>query len=197
MSETDYSLPLLETEPTEASEWESVTSDDAPWGYKADGTPRKKPGRKSGTGSGSTSSTSSSSSRSVSKRTPGDSAFRRTVEQEIIEVFVPMSLASPLAYAHVCNRAEKTSFALVKLAEKHPGVKAALESYFASVAYKDIALFIAGIPIGFMIDMGMMQKDAMVGRIFGMEDMYDELYVDEGGTEYVPQEVVPSRGLQG
>lgn len=178
MSVDIETLPPLETEPKSEPE----RDEEAPYGYKADGTPRRKPGRPAGSGGG--------------NRTAKDDVFAREIEAELHELFAPVALASPLAYWHVGQRAERTSKACVILAKKHPQFRAAIVAYFASVAYKDVALFIAGIPIAFMIDLGMLKPDAVAGRIFRMQEGWEELY-GEDGSEFPEQNMNGNTGARG
>lgn len=184
------SLPPLVTEPsTDEDDWTDVDPE-APWGRKADGTPKKKPGRQPGSGGGST--------RSVS-RGSNDAKFAERISEELVELSAPLGLFSPMALLHVADRSEKTANALVIISKKHPAVKLAIESYFNSVAYKDLALFVLGIPVAVMIDMGMLKPDAVVGRIWGMEAKYEELY-GENGSEFPTANGnghVRARGLAG
>lgn len=174
-------LPELETGGSTESE-----TDDAPWGRKADGTPRKKPGRPSGSSGGS----------STANRVASDTRLAERIAEEMIELSAPIGVLSPLAMLHVVERADRTSNALVTISKKHPAVKTAILAYFDSVAYKDIVLFVAGIPVAIMIDMGMLRPDAMVGRVWRMEDKWNELY-GEDGTEFTreSESVGNARGL--
>lgn len=184
------SLPPLITEPSaEDDGWEDVDPA-APYGRKADGTPKAKPGRKAGSSGG------SSSSRSVS-RGSNDAKFAERISEELVELSAPLGLFSPMALLHVADRAEKTANALVIISKKHPAVKLAIESYFNSVAYKDLALFVLGIPVAVMIDMGVLKPDAVVGRIWDMQGKWDELYGENGSEFPDANGRVQARGLAG
>jgi hypothetical protein len=177
-------LPPLETDPSEDELENDVADTDAPYGRKADGTPRAKPGRKSGSSGG-----------TVSRRNSNDNAFKERISEELVELSAPLAILSPLAMLHVVERADRTANALTVIAKKHPQVKAAILTYFDSVAYKDLALFVIGIPIGVMIDMGVMKPDAVAGRIWSYADKYEELY-GEGGSEFAQTNGhVHARGL--
>lgn len=184
-------LPPLETSPSLEPETESddEINADAPYGYKADGTPRKRPGRRPGSSGGSVSTTGN---------TKSDTAFAERISSELIELSAPIGIVSPLAMLHIAERADKTSKALVTISKKHPAVKTAILAYFESVAYKDLALFVLGIPVAIMIDMGVLKPDAVVGRVWHMNDKYEELYGDEGSEFYSPNgHSAPARGLAG
>ena len=163
---------------------ESETTSDAPYGYKADGTPRKKPGRPAG----------GSNSSSSGTRTKTDEALQERISAELTELSAPLAIVSPLAMLHVAERADRTSRALVVISKKHPAVKVAIEAYFDSVAYKDIALFVLGIHVAIMIDMQILKPDAVVGRVWKFGEKYDELYGNEG-SEFYDQPRAEARGL--
>lgn len=170
-------LPPLETDPADDPDDDLEPDSEAPWGYKADGTPRKRPGRKPGSGS------SGGSVSGTRKGTASDAAFAERIQDELIELSAPLGIISPMAVLHVADRAERTSKALTVIAKKHPAVKAAILTYFDSVAYKDLALFVLGIPVAIMMDMGILKPDAVVGRVWHMSDKWEELY-GEGGSEF-------------
>lgn len=175
-------LPPLETETV--TDTEDIGTGDAPYGYRADGTPAKKRGRKPGSSSSST------------MRGASDAKFGERISQELVELGAPIAIVSPLAMLHIAERADRTATALVIISKKHPAVKLAIESYFNSVAYKDLGLFVLGIPVAIMIDMGMLKPDAVVGRVWGMQAKWDELY-GEDGSEFHTNGNVPARGLAG
>jgi hypothetical protein len=177
-------LPPLVLEPAEPEPDSEGGTEDAPWGYKADGTPRKRPGRPPG-GSGGSSST---------RKSGNDPQFEKRIAAELVDLSAPLAIISPLAVLHVAERADRTAHALGVVAKKHPTVKLAIESYFDSIAYKDLAFFVIGIPIAIMIDMGMMRPDALAGRPFQMQDKWEELY-GEDGVERMEENLTPQRGL--
>ena len=158
---------------------ESESESEAPWGLKADGTPRKKPGRKAG------SSTGSGVSRSRSS--VSDTAFAQRISDELVELSAPLAIVSPMAMGHVARRVDRTANALVNISRKHPRVKAAIITYFDSVAYKDIALFVLGIPIMVMIDYGKLKPDSKAGFPFQAQEIWMECYGDtQDGSEFSP-----------
>ena len=158
--------------------------DDAPYGRKADGTPKKKPGRPAGSGGGSTSS---------KPRGGGDAALGQRIADELVELSAPLALVSPMAMVHVETRADRTGAALVSISKKYPRVKHAIDAYFNSVAYKDLVLFVGGIPVAIMMDYGMLKPNSPVGIPWGMERIYREAH-GEDGTDNSPDRV-EARGL--
>lgn len=160
-------------------------SNPAPYGYKADGSPRAKPGRKAG----------GSNSGGGGTRTGGDKAFAERIAGELVELSAPIGLLSPLTMLHVETRADRTGVALVSLCKKYPRMRLAIDQYFNSVAYKDIAFFVAGIPVALAMDYQMLDPNSKIGVPFGMRKLWDEAY-GEDGTENPPERnPVPMRGL--
>lgn len=188
MPELETELPLLSESGTD-DDWSDsdVIDIEAPWGRKADGTPKKKPGRPSGGGGGSSSSSSTS-------RSNTDSRLAARIADELIELSAPMAIASPMAMAHVARRADKTGEALVSISKKYPRVKVAIDSYFNSVAYKDLALFVTGIPMCVMADYGIIKPDSKVGIPWHIEEIWLECYSGDDATETQTARA-PARGL--
>lgn len=192
----DTGLPPLDGMENGHNEWEpspvplpdSETNSEAPYGYKADGTPRAKPGRKPGSGGGSGSGTRKAFGSS-------DAAFGSRISDELIELSAPLAIVSPMAMAHVARRADKTAMALVNVSKKHPRVKLAINAYFDSVSYKDLVLFVLGIPIMVMIDYRMLRPDSKIGIPWHAQEIYQECYQSEG-SEQQP-EAAGYRGLAG
>lgn len=184
MPELESSIlpPLDEVETDDAGPFATGA---APYGYLADGvTPRKKPGRKPGSGGGST---------STGVRAASDERLGKRISDELVELSAPMALVSPMAMVHVERRADRTGVALVSISKKYPRVRLAIDSYFNSVAYKDLVIFVTGIPIAFMFDYGILQPESKVGIPWNMNEIWHECY-DEGGTEGKPN-YAPKRGL--
>lgn len=177
------SFPPLQTAPQD--DQESTVSPEAPYGYKTDGSPAKKRGRPAGSSGGS------------GNRGGNDRAFAERISGELIELSAPLGIISPLAVLHIAERADRTANALVIVSKKHPAVKVAIESYFNSVAYKDLALFVLGIPVAIMIDMGMLKPTTAAGKVWGFEAKWEELYNNEDGTEFHSNGNAPARGLAG
>lgn len=184
------SLPELDSpvvngsEPTDDFEPEfGEGSDPAPYGYKADGTPKKKPGRPKG----------GSNTGSSSPRTGGDKALGERIANELVELSAPIGLISPLTMLHVETRADRTGMALVSLCKKYPRMRLAIDQYFNSVAYKDIAFFVAGIPVALAMDYRMLDPESKIGVPFGMRKLWEEAYGENGSEN--PPSAVAARGL--
>lgn len=180
LEENEYTEVIWEGDnPDPAAE----TDIDAPYGRKADGTPRKKPGRRAG----STNSGSSSTARTARGKS--------RLELEIIDAMSgdlapTIGVISPMAAFVLDERAERTARALNSIANRSPRFKEGLERV---IIYKDI-LGLASLPpalaIAFAVDFGMVRHDSMMARRFNLYEPFIEMYGNQG-TETMPDYVVP------
>lgn len=184
--ETSALPPLSDNSDPDMNGASDEADADAPYGRNKDGTPAKKRGRKPGsTGGGRRTSQS-------------DEEFASRISQELVELSAPIAVISPLAMAHVADRADRTAKALTVIGRKHPAVKSAIIAYFDSVAYKDLAFFVIGIPIAIAMDYGMIRPDSRAGYPFGFAEKWEELYGNDlDGPEAPPNNTVEARGLAG
>lgn len=141
------------------------TSEEAPYGYKADGTPRKRPGRKPGsTNSGSTSSR-------------GLENLREPLTQRLVEYMgAPLMMVSPIGAAVWEERADRTADAILVLARRSPRWRKWLERFVAGSAGGDIGITMVGVVTGIMVDNGRVSPEGKIARYYGIDDIYTELY---------------------
>lgn len=172
-------LPDLEATPNQDDVFE--VDSDAPWGRKADGSPRRKPGRPKGSVN-----SGGGTGRSNTK-------LETRVASELVDLSA-LLMFSPMAMLHVERRSDKTATALVQLANRYPRIKDAINAYLQSAAYKDLVMFVGGIPIAIAIDFGRLRPNSIIGKPFGMEDIYDECYQTDG-SETKPEWNAEPRGL--
>ena len=133
---------------------------DAPYGRKADGTPKKRPGRPAGGSSGTS-----------TRKAPTLSLAQLETElaDKIVEVTIPFSLTSPLAGAVIDERAERTAKGLVTIAGGSPRFKKALEKAVKASAMWDVLSLPAGIAIAHMVEFGKLNPNAMISRKFHID----------------------------
>ena len=154
---------------------------DAPWGLKADGTPRAKPGRKSSPGSGTTARRSTGSSRS--RKNQKD--YRPAVTGLIQMVAFPLTMAGTakpefaLDGAALIVHSPAVADALHEIAINNPEVARVLESLMAVGPYG--ALIGAVIPLAIQIcanhkilpsevttNLGALPPEDLMGRMMEM-----------------------------
>lgn len=152
----------LETEPEEPSE-------EAPYGYKADGTPRAKPGRKSGSGGGTGGATRRSSASLQSLREP-------LIERLVDYGAIPLAMTSPIAAAVWEDRAEKTADAILVLAGRSKRWRKWVERFVAGTAAGDLGITFAGVFAGMLVDAGRMSPNGKMAHYYGIDEIYEELY---------------------
>lgn len=171
------SLPGLDSNPGDV---ETEVSDAAPYGLKADGTPRKRPGRK-----------------------PGGSVSLNKLEPELANKLVeyiglPMTVISPLAAGVIDARADKTAKALTRLAETSPRFRRALEAFIAGSAVSDLGLTAVAVIVAIRVDKTEQTPDdmGMVARYFDIDEIYLQVY---GQPEHQNgrEPMVRSMGLMG
>lgn len=155
---------LEKTTVTDEEETQDEVTEEAPYGYKADGTPRKRPGRPPGSGG-------------YTKK----SSFSDTEKEKLADRFVeylgpPISFASPLAFAVLEDRADKTATALIQLAKTRPRVAKFIRGMIEGSATVDIALTGVGMLTAIGVDIQRIRPDSMVSHYFKIDDFYVELY---------------------
>ena len=154
--------------------------DPAPYGYKADGTPKKRPGRRAG---GST---------SLSKLEP-------ELADKLVEyIGLPMTVISPLAAGVIDARAEKTSKALIRLADTSPRFRKALEAFVKGSAVSDLGLTAVAVIVAVRVDRTNQTPDemGMVARYFDIDEIYYQVYPETENTNG-HEPMVRSMGLMG
>lgn len=154
--------------------------DPAPYGYKKDGTPKARPGRRAG------------GTVSLSKMEP------ELADKLVQYIGLPMSVVSPLAAGVIDARAEVTAKSLVRLAETSPRFRKALEAFVKGSAVSDLGLTGVAVIVAIRADRTNQTPDemGMVARYFDIDEIYLQVYgqpEDRNGSE----PMVKSMGLMG
>lgn len=154
--------------------------DPAPYGYKADGTPKKRPGRKAG------------GSVSLSKLEP------ELAEKLVQYIGLPMTVVSPLAAGVIDARAEVTAKSLVRLADTSPRFRRALEAFVKGSAVSDVGLTAIAIIVAIRVDRAneTPEEMGMVARYFDIDEIYVQVY-GEPSEENGREPMVRQMGLMG
>jgi hypothetical protein len=173
----------LEPPDAETGEQSEEATPEAPYGYKADGTPRKRPGRKPGSGGG---GGGSPGSRSLA-------SLREPLTQRLVEYCgAPLALASPLAYSYWELRAEKTADSLLIIAARSKRTEKWIRRLITGSAGGDLGITLAGVGTAFLVDTGKVDPGGKVPHFFGLDNLYVELY---GAWEEGASDNGRSRGL--
>jgi hypothetical protein len=158
---------LIETELPPLDPTEGAT-DEAPYGYKKDGTPAKKRGRQAGSGGG-----TSTGSGKVN-------VTQEVLADKIVELLaIPLGYGSPLALAVVDDRAEKFAASLLVLAKQSPRIAKAVNSFVKTSAYGELVIFPIAVGLAVMVDYGQLPPDMIVARKLGITDKYILLHQDD------------------
>lgn len=143
---------------------EAETSEEAPYGYKADGTPRKRPGRKPGSGTG------TSSNR-------GLESLRAPLVQRLVEyIGGPIMLVSPIGAAVWEERVDKTADSIMILAARSPRWRKWLERFVAGSAGGDLGITLVGVATGVLVDSGRVEPYGKLQHFYNIDAIYNDLY---------------------
>lgn len=134
--------------------------DPAPYGYKADGTPKKRPGRPKG------------GTVSLNKLEP------ELADKLVQYIGLPMTVVSPLAAGVIDARAEVTAKSLVRLAETSPRFRRALEAFVKGSAVSDVGLTAVAVIVAIRVDRTNQTPEdmGMVARYFDIDEIYLQVY---------------------
>lgn len=170
-SELPDNLPL--TEDTDEP------SEEAPYGYKADGTPRKRPGRPKGSTGGGGGS--------------GGKIDKELLTTRLVEYFGgPLVFVSPIAAAVWEERAEKTADAIIVLAKRSARWQKWVQRLLTGSAAGDLGITLVGVGTGFLVDMEKLAPDSRVATFYGIPAIYAELY---GAYQAAQNNGAEARGL--
>jgi hypothetical protein len=160
---------------------ENEVTEEAPYGYKADGTPRKRPGRKAGSGGG-----SSAGGKSLQ-------SLREPLIQRLVEYCgAPLAMASPLAYSYWEMRAEKTADSLLIIAARSKRTEKWIRRLITGSASGDLGITLAGVGTAFLIDTGKVDPGGKFPSWLGLDNLYIELY---GAWDEASNDNCQARGL--
>jgi len=164
-------MPELMTTTVEPEEEkkDEETSPEAPYGYKADGTPRKRPGRKPGVGGSSTGG-----------RTKKYDSLKEPLADRLVEYLgPPIGIVSPLGLAVFEDRADKTAAALCQLAATRPRIARMIEGMIAGSSSVDLVLTGVALITAIGIDLHRIEPTSMVSHYFRIDEMHQQLYPHE------------------
>jgi hypothetical protein len=138
-------------------------TEEAPYGYKADGSPRKRPGRKPGSGGG-------GGSKSLA-------SMREPLIQRLVEyIGGPIMLISPIGAAVWEERVEKTADSILILAARSPRWRKWVERLIAGSAGGDLGLTFVGVGTGILVDTERLSPEGRLQHYFGIDRIYEDLY---------------------
>lgn len=160
--------------------------EEAPWGRKADGTPRKKPGRRQGstnTGGGGRKSLSS---------------LQEPLADRLVEYFgPPIGMISPLAVAVLDDRAEKTAAGLLALAARRPRVRKMIDRLLEGSATADVGLTVVGMAVAIGVDHQRFDIEGKPSRYFKIDRLAEEVYSDTTAFYSANGNGAQARGVYG
>lgn len=144
-------------------------NEEAPWGYKADGTPKKRPGRTPGSGGGG------------GTRTARLANLEGLLKEQLIEnIAPPVGVFSPLMAAVIDERAERVSKALCTLAETSPGFRKGLEKIVKWGALGELVMFPLALVTAGAVEFGWMAPGSFAAQRFHVSEHWVRLYGDDG-----------------
>jgi hypothetical protein len=100
----------------------------------------------------------------------------------MLEVFLPIGIASPLAYCVLEDRSERFSKALVRRSAKNPKLKAAIDAFLSSTDIIEIAMLPAGMIVAALVDYNRLSAESKPAHHFKIDEFYLELYEVEPST---------------
>jgi hypothetical protein len=150
----------------EIKETQDTSTEEAPYGYKADGTPRKRPGRPPGSYSG------------TGKKKSFDSLKEPLADRIVEYIGPPIAFVSPLGLAVIEDRADKTAAALCTLAATRPRVAKIIQGLIAGSASADVVLTGVAVLIAIGVEHHRIEPNSMPSHYFRIDEFYAELYGD-------------------
>jgi len=151
---------------------EQRDAEEAPYGYKADGTPKKRPGRPAGSGGGG------------GGRKKNFDALKEPLAERIVEYLTPpVAFISPLGAAVIDDRADKTAAALCHLAATRPRIAKVIQGMIAGSASVDIVLTGVAILVAIGVDMQRIEPHSMPAAYFHIDEFWQELYGQNGNGQ--------------
>lgn len=154
---------------TELDVWEEIPTEDdeAPWGRKKDGTPKKRPGRQPGVDYGG----------GGGGKPRRKSANEEELAEKLVEFFgPPLAFVSPLGLAVFEDRADKTSRALINLAKKRPRIQKMIDGLIAGSSMLDLVLLPVGIGVAMQVERERTHPDSMLAAYFNIDELFPQLY---------------------
>lgn len=173
----------------EPQEKKDEVTEEAPYGYKADGTPRKRPGRPPGSAGG---------TGGRPRKTKNFDELKDPLAERLIEYFgPPIGFVSPLALAVLEDRADKTAIALCTLASTRPRIAKMITGMIAGSASVDLAMTGVALMVAVGVEMQRIDPGSMVSHYFNVDTFYVELYNQQEGTQENGHNPTGARGIAG
>lgn len=163
---------------------ENEVNEEAPYGYKKDGTPAKKRGRPAGASNLSSSGGGAPRSKSVS-----------ALEREIFEAIggdlaATVGTVAPMVAYVLDDRAERTAHALANIASRSPNFKKGLEKALVYRDFLTLAALPPAIAVAIALEVGIIKPDSAMSRRFRLYEPYMAMY-GEQGSEVSPEYQAP------
>lgn len=99
------------------------------------------------------------------------------LKDKLLEDFViPGAMASPLLAANIEKRADRTAKAVVRIASRNPSVRKGLEKALQGSDLVTVAAFFLTSAVCVMVDLNMMEPNALPARASGVPDLWNTVY---------------------
>jgi hypothetical protein len=112
------------------------------------------------------------------------------LQERLTELIVPpLSFVSPLGAFYFDQKSERTSIALIRMCERSPRARKALERFIQGSAAIDIAQVITGTIVAVQVDRGQISVQSMLSKALQIPELYLQLY-----DEFPAEEMVNTNG---
>ena len=95
------------------------------------------------------------------------------------DLVIPGAIASPLLAANIERRADRTAKAVVRIASRNPAVRKGLEKALQGSDILVVATFFLTSAVCVMVDLSMMDPNAIPARAANVPDLWHEVYGDD------------------
>lgn len=123
-------------------------------------------------------------------------ALQADLVQMFVEAGAALSLVGPVTGIVWAERAPKRARALVKLADRNPALRRALERMVSGSVAFDLAIDAIAIGVAVGVDLGRIEGDGLIADRLGVGDVYRAIEEEEGRDEE-PDYTPPRSGVLG